>query len=205
MAISERISSVTARYSGDALKLGVVGLAGAELAEGRVLAAAAWGALGVYYTVRDHRNIEGNFRNFKALSEWDSIREHGKGVVEGRSGVLQAMGSLSEAQFHPGEPVYTPLDGSTPMQTPIELMQSLGGDVRSIATRVELVLRHAKKREGSKLTTAENETLRRALTLFRLANIWEGDLNEEQTRSYYKIQSRVFKYEYEARKTALNK
>lgn len=204
MAISEKIGSVTANYAGDALKFGLVGLAGVELAQGKILAAAAWGTLGVYYAVRDHRNIEGNVRNIATLSEWDSIRAHGRGVVEGRSRVLQTIEKLAEAQFHPEEPIYTPLDGSSPINTPIELMESLGGDVNGISMRVELVLRHAKKREEGKLTTAENETLRRALTLLRLAHIGEGDLSKEQRRRYYEISDKVSRYEYNTRKAASN-
>ncbi len=197
MAISERLGSVTTNYAGDALKFGLVGLAGIELAQGRVLAAAAWGTLGVYYAVRDHRNIEGNVRNIVTLSEWDSIRAHGRGVVEGRTQVLETVERLSEIQFHPGEPIYTPLDGSPPINTPVELMESLGGDVQSIAFRIELILRHAKKREGGELTLAENETLRRAKRLLTIANIKEGYLNDEETRRYYEIESRVYRYENE--------
>ncbi len=144
--IREKAGGIARNYSRDAITTGFFVTSGYYLAEGQPIRAAASAILGATLIVQVHRNITGNVGNLVELSEWDSIRAHGKGVVEGRSRALHTIGELSKAQFNPEEPVYTPLDGSAPSNTPIELMTSLGGDVQSIATRIELILRHVKKK-----------------------------------------------------------
>ncbi len=197
MGLKETTGNIVANYSSDAFNAALFGIAGADLVQGRLLSAAVFGVLGARNVIQDHKNLRRNQQSAEALIQFDRVKEHGRGVRLGRSQVQESMELIAEAQFQNGEPIYTPLDGSSPIQTPVELMASLGGDIQSISTRIELILRHGEKREDHQLTTRENEALRRAQVLIRLAGIHEGDLDYNQRKRLYDIGNRVSSYEYQ--------
>lgn len=199
MGMKERIEGIRSRagsefqtYGMRAIETGLFLQAGHELADGKFISAAVSGIIGTALILND-QNSRRTLRD--AVSD-TKITAFNEGRETGALEILGSVDLLVERQINPDDPIYTPLDGSAPISTPLELVKSLGNDQNTIAIRIGIILRHAKTR---KLTVSESETLRRAKKLLDLVPIKYSTLDPKKRERIQDIDNRIYDYEREHR------
>ena len=113
-----------------------------------------------------------------------------------------ALKAAYEAGFDSGveaaaNPIYKSLDGKTIINSPLELIDSIGNNLDSAVFRVNHILLHSEKR---RLNSDEIEVLRMAQAALSFASVDTKTLCDEGQEIVAKLEKTVTRYEEEFNK-----